>query len=153
MTGRLVVLRHGQTGWSVTGQHTGTTDLPLTPFGQEQARSLGAALRGGQPHAVLVNPRQRARSTAELAGWTGLQTLGDLAEWDYGSYAGRTSRDIQADRARQGLPPCSLWRDGAPGGETAQAVDNRADRALAAADRQHESGDVLLGAHAHVLKV
>lgn len=153
MTGRLVVLRHVQTGWSLTGQHTGTTDLPLTPFGQAQARSLGADLRGWQPHAVLVSPRERARSTAELVGWTGLQTLEDLAEWDYGSYEGRTSPDIQADRARQGLPLWSLWRDGAPGGETAQAVGNRADRALAAADRQRENGDVLLIAHAHVLRI
>src|SRR3569833_4646970 len=105
--GELVVLRHGQTEWSKSGQHTGVTDLPLLPEGEEQARELGPALAGRHFAEVWVSPRQRARRTAELAGLQPTRVVDDLVEMGYGGYEGRTTAQISADLGRE----WSVWRD------------------------------------------
>jgi broad specificity phosphatase PhoE len=142
----LVVVRHGQTEWSRTGQHTGRTDLPLTPTGEQQARAAGATVRAvlaGQPPAlVLSSPRQRAWHTAELAGYPPDELTEDAAEWDYGELEGLTSAEI-AER----YPDWSIWTGPVPGGEDSEQVSARIDRLLhraAAAD-----GPVLVFSHGH----
>ena len=116
--------RHGETAWSLSGQHTGRTDLPLTERGERQARALGERLRGANFAKVLASPSQRARRTAELAGFGGLaETDPDLAEWDYGQYEGRRTADILAER-----PGWFLFRDGAPGGEARKGSKGQALR-------------------------
>src|SRR5215217_4983412 len=105
--GELVVVRHGQTEWSRSGQHTSVTDLPLLPEGEQQARSLGAALAGRRIVEVWVSPRQRARRTAELAGLRPTAVDEDLVEVDYGGYEGRTTAEISAELGRT----WSVWRD------------------------------------------
>jgi len=151
--GEVVVLRHGQTEWSRSGQHTSVTDLPLLPEGEEQAQALRASL-GSRPFAeVWVSPRQRARRTAELAGLTATGIDEDLVEVDYGGYEGRTTLEIRAELGR----PWSLWRDGTiPGktpGETMAEVGARVDRVLERVRKRLDEGDVLLVAHGHVLRV
>src|ERR1700747_1090157 len=122
----ICLARHGETAWSLSGQHTGRTDLALTERGERQARALGERLRGGNFAKVLTSPSQRARRTAELAGFGSLaETDPDLAEWDYGQYEGRRSADILAER-----PGWFFFRDGAPGGETPEQVAARADRVV-----------------------
>lgn len=124
---RLHLFRHGETEWSLTGQHTGRTDLPLTAGGEEKARKLGQSLEGIQFSHVLTSPRQRARKTFELAKLeltAGIDA--DLAEWDYGDYEGQTSADILLQR-----PDWSLYRDGCPHGESPEQVSERADRLIA----------------------
>lgn len=152
-TGRLVVLRHGQTEWSLSGQHTGVTDLPLLPEGEAQARDLAATLGGHAFAEVRVSPRQRARRTAELAGLTATAVDEDLVEIDYGAYEGRTTPEISAELGRD----WSVWRDGtAPGdtpGETLAQVGERCDRVLDRARTRLADGDVVLVAHGHVLRV
>jgi probable phosphoglycerate mutase len=144
---RLVLIRHGETDWSRTGQHTSRTDIPLTPLGREQAEAVAAAIRGWRFARVFTSPRQRARDTARLAGLaTAAEVLPDLAEWDYGQYEGRTTAEI-----RREVPGWSLWRDGAPGGERAEAVERRADRVLTAV--RLCGGDVAVFAHGHILRV
>jgi broad specificity phosphatase PhoE len=139
--------RHGETAWSLSGQHTGRTDLPLTERGERQARALGERLRGANFAAVLTSPSQRARRTAELAGFGGLaDTDPDLAEWDYGQYEGRRTAEILAER-----PGWFLFRDGAPGGETPDQVATRADRVIRRA--RAVGGDVLIFSSAHILRV
>jgi probable phosphoglycerate mutase len=151
--GELVVLRHGQTEWSKSGQHTGVTDLPLLPEGEERARELRDALAGRRFAAVWVSPRQRARRTAELAGLQPTAVVDDLVEMDYGGYEGRTTAEISADLGRE----WSVWRDpvvpGETPGETLEQVAARADRVLAAARPHLADGDVALVAHGHVLRV
>ena len=151
--GEIVVLRHGQTEWSRSGQHTGVTDLPLLPEGEEQARRLGDAFRGRRWAEVWVSPRQRAGRTAELAGLVPTGVDDDLVEVDYGGYEGRTTKEISAELGRE----WSVWRDGTvPGttpGETLAAVGSRVDRVLARARAQLDDGDVVLVAHGHVLRV
>jgi broad specificity phosphatase PhoE len=151
--GELVVLRHGQTEWSKSGQHTGVTDLPLLPEGEEQARELRGAFAGRHFAAVWVSPRQRARRTAELAGLQPTAVVDDLVEMDYGGYEGRTTAEISADLGQE----WSVWRDpvvpGQTPGETLEQVAARVDRVLAAAAPYLAEGDVALVAHGHVLRV
>src|SRR5690242_18043718 len=105
--GELILVRHGQTSWSLTGRHTGRTDIPLTPRGEESAKALAGPLAARRIAVTFTSPAQRARRTAELAGLTGARVDDDLAEWDYGGYEGRTSAGIQ-----EGRPGWYLWRDG-----------------------------------------
>jgi broad specificity phosphatase PhoE len=151
--GELVVLRHGETEWSRSGQHTSVTDLPLLPDGEAQARRLGDALAGRSFVEVWVSPRERARRTAELAGLHLTAIVEDLVEIDYGGYEGRTTPEISAELGR----PWSIWRDGTiPGatpGETLAEVAARVDRVLARVRPRLDDGDVALVAHGHVLRV
>jgi broad specificity phosphatase PhoE len=155
--GELVVVRHGQTEWSRSGQHTGLTDLPLLPDGEDDARRLRPVLAGRQITHALVSPLARARRTAELAGlFAGdVQTAldPDLVEVDYGGYEGMTTPEIRA----QVGGPWSLWIDGTvPGetpGETLAQVADRVDRVLARVRPLLADGDVALVAHGHVLRV
>ncbi len=151
--GDLLLARHGETEWSRSGRHTGRTDLPLTPHGEEQARSLAPLLAGRAFALVLTSPLERARRTAELAGLTGAEPNPDLREWDYGAYEGVTTATIRAGR-----PDWDLWTDGVPPGpelpgESPAQVGARADRVLARVARALEEGDVLLVAHGHLLRV
>ncbi len=123
---RLYLIRHGGTEWSLSGQHTGRTDLALTPRGEDQARALEPMLRATPFEHVLTSPARRAQRTCTLAGLGGSAEIEpDLAEWDYGEYEGRTSRDIRQDR-----PGWNVFRDGCPGGESVAAVTLRADRLI-----------------------
>jgi broad specificity phosphatase PhoE len=142
-----VVVRHGATEWSRSGRHTGRTELTLLEEGRRQAEELGRRLAGHDFTAVLTSPLSRARQTAEIAGFgAGVEVWGDLREWDYGQYEGLTTEEIKALR-----PGWSLWRDGAPGGESASEVGARADRVIAAV--RGRRGDVLAFAHGHLLRV
>ena len=124
---RLLLIRHGETRWSLSGRHTGRTDLPLTAHGEDQARALGPMLRAMPFSHVLTSPALRAQTTCVLAGLGGsAEVEPDLAEWDYGDYEGRTSPEV-----RQGRPGRSVFRDGCPGGESVEAVTLRADRLIA----------------------
>jgi len=144
---QLWLARHGETAWSASGQHTGRTDLPLLPVGEERAKALGQLLNGRRFAIVLVSPRQRAMETCRIAGYAQSAIVEpNLQEWDYGDYEGKTTQEIQAER-----PGWSIWDDGVPNGETIQQVANRArlaiDRALSG------PGDALLFAHGHILRV
>jgi broad specificity phosphatase PhoE len=143
----VVLVRHGATEWSVSGQHTGRTDVPLNPNGEEQARALGVLLGGRTFALVLTSPLSRARDTCRLAGYGDVAQIDeDLREWDYGDYEGRRTVDIRQER-----PGWTLWDGGVPNGETAEQVGERAqcviDR-VAAVD-----GEVALFAHGHILRV
>ena len=139
--------RHGETAWTLSGQHTGRTDLPLTQRGEEQARSLGRRLHGMSFAAALTSPSQRARRTAELAGFgSQAETAPDLAEWDYGRYEGRRTADILLER-----PGWFIFRDGCPEGEMPDQVAARADRAIRRIRAAH--GNVLIFSSAHILRV
>jgi broad specificity phosphatase PhoE len=152
--GDLILLRHGQTEWSEAGRHTGRTDIPLTAQGEACAVALGPVLAGRYMAAAFTSPAKRAVRTAGLAGLTDAKPDPDLWEWDYGGYEGMTTPQIQEHR-----PGWSLWRDGViPGdadhpGETAEQVAARVDRVLARARPLLGDGDVVLVAHAHVLRV
>ena len=140
----LWLLRHAETEWSLTHRHTGRTDIPLTERGREHARDLRERVAGVEFALVLSSPLSRASETAELAGLTP-QLRDDLLEFDYGDYEGITTAQIRESR-----PDWYLWRDGSPGGETADDVGHRVDRVIdeaLAAD-----GDVALVAHGHVLR-
>lgn len=128
MSTRLCLIRHGGTAWSVSGQHTGRSDIGLTEQGRQESRELGARLRGTTFARVLCSPLLRARQTCDLSGCDDapVEIEPDLAEWDYGDYEGRRSVDIRQDR-----PDWNLFRDGCPGGETPAQVSDRADRILA----------------------
>jgi broad specificity phosphatase PhoE len=141
------LVRHGQTAWSLSGQHTGRTDIPLTPDGDMAAKKLGDRLRGVAFAQVLTSPLIRAKRTCELSGY-GPQAMieNDLMEWDYGHYEGRTTADIKRDN-----PAWDLFREGCPGGETPAAIAARADRVIARI-RQH-TGPVLLFSSGHILRV
>lgn len=139
--------RHGETAWTVTGQHTGLTDLPLTERGECNARRLQERLSGQTFAKVFTSPLQRARRTCELAGFGSVaQVDGDLVEWNYGEYEGRLTVDILKER-----PDWQLFRDGCPGGESPQQVAARADRVVARA--RSVAGDVLLFSSGHFLRV
>src|SRR6201991_1854221 len=148
------LLRHGETEWSRSGQHTGRTDIPLTRAGEAAAAALAPMLARRDITAVLCSPAQRAMRTAELAGLTGLQLDPDLWEWDYGGYEGLTTPQIQE---RQ--PGWDLWRDGViPGdaahpGEPIEQVAQRTERVLARVPPLLADGNVALVAHGHVLRV
>lgn len=144
---RLVLVRHGDTEWSQNGRHTSHTDLPLLPSGTERARRLAPVLAEFEFARVLSSPLQRARETAELAGFRDrIEITPELTEWDYGEYEGLTSEAIWERR-----PDWRLWTDGAPGGESPEQVAARADRLIA--DAVQAGGDVLLFAHGHILRV
>jgi broad specificity phosphatase PhoE len=151
--GEIVVLRHGQTEWSRSGQHTSVTDLPLLPEGEEQARRLGETLKERTFAAVWVSPRLRARRTAELAGLTPTAVDEDLVELDYGGYEGRTTAAISEEMGRT----WSIWVDGTIAGETPgetlKDVGVRVDRVLDRARPLLADGDVMLIAHGHVLRI
>lgn len=119
------VARHGETAWTLSGQHTGRTDLPLTERGERNARSLGERLRGIEFQKVFTSPLQRAARTCQLAGFNG-ELDPDLMEWDYGQYEGRKTLDIRQER-----PDWRIFRDGCPGGETLEQIRDRADRVIA----------------------
>ncbi len=148
--GRIVVLRHAETEWSRAGRHTGRTDVPLTPEGEEAARSASRRLAAYAPSLVLVSPLQRARRTAELAGLTA-EVDADLLEWDYGTYEGRTTQGIKDDLGDQAW---SVWTTLDGLGETVEDVGARAARVLTRCQPVVEGGgDVLLVAHAHLLRI
>src|SRR6266403_1228387 len=139
--------RHGETAWSLTGQHTGLTDLPLTERGEENARALGKRLTGLNFGEVFTSPLQRAARTCELAGFgTVAEVDPDLVEWDYGQYEGLRSDEILAKR-----PDWQLFRDGAPGGESPAQVAERADRVIQRV--RVVSGNVLLFSSGHFIRV
>jgi broad specificity phosphatase PhoE len=151
VTGRVFLLRHGETEWSVSGKHTGRTDVPLTDRGRERAVAagrLGVRLLEGAPALVLSSPRSRARVTAELAGLTVDRTDERLAEWEYGDCEGRTTPEI-----RETVPGWTVWTHPCPGGETAEEVGARADAVLADARAAREGGDVVLVGHGHFSRV
>jgi len=143
----IYLARHGETAWSLTGQHTGLTDLPLTEHGECTARRLGERLRELTVARVFTSPLQRARRTCELAGFGGVAEVDrDLVEWDYGQYEGRRTAEIQAER-----PDWQLFRDGCPEGESPDQVAARADRVV---DRVRAvQGDVLLFSSGHFIRV
>src|SRR5439155_2389718 len=121
----LTLVRHGETEWSRSGQHTSRTDIDLTPTGEEQARQLGAVLSGIRFDLVLTSPRRRAWRTAELAGLVPYEVVEDLVEWDYGELEGQTSAQIQ-----ERYPGWTVWSGPWPGGETLADVKTRADRVI-----------------------
>ena len=139
--------RHGETAWSLSGQHTGLTDLPLTERGEANARSLGGRLSAMTFALVLTSPLQRAKRTCEIAGFGGAaQDDRDLVEWNYGDYEGKRTKEILAGR-----PGWELFRDGCPGGESAVDAGARADHVIARA--RQAGGDVLLFSSGHILRV
>jgi broad specificity phosphatase PhoE len=144
----LWLVRHGETEWSAAGRHTGTTDLPLTEAGEQQAQALSSMLAELSPAVVVCSPRRRARDTAQLAGLRVDEITDDLAEWNYGSYEGRTTHEIRAER-----PGWSIWADGVPDGETEAQVGARADRVLAQAAQALQQGPVVLVGHGHFSRV
>ncbi|MDX6230638.1 MAG: hypothetical protein QOI76_4028 [Frankiales bacterium] len=149
----VVLLRHGDTLWSIARRHTGLTDLPLTPEGEEQARHA-ARLLAGHPFAlVLASPLQRARRTAELAGLTPVVTDDRLVEWDYGAYEGRTTAEIRADEGADWSIWAAAVRPGATPGESLQQVGQRAQGVLSRIRQALEEGDVAVVAHAHLLRI
>jgi probable phosphoglycerate mutase len=138
--------RHGETAWSVTGQHTGLTDVPLTPKGERNAAELGSRLQGLDFAAVFTSPLQRAARTCDLAGFGSRAIIDrDLVEWDYGDYEGKRSVDINAVR-----PGWQLFRDGCPNGESAREVGVRADRVVQKA--RAVNGNVLIFSSGHILR-
>jgi len=139
--------RHGETAWTLSGQHTGLTDLPLTERGERNARRLEERLKGVTFARVFTSPLQRARRTCELAGFAALAEVDpDLVEWNYGQYEGRRTEEIHAER-----PDWQLFRDGCPGGETPDEVGGRADRVVSRV--RAVRGDVLLFSSGHFLRV
>jgi broad specificity phosphatase PhoE len=139
--------RHGETVWSLSGQHTGLTDLPLTERGERNASRLGERLKGFTFAKVFTSPLQRAKRTCELAGFGSLAEIDrDLLEWNYGEYEGRRTAEILADR-----PGWQLFRDGCPGGESPDQVGARADRVVKRV--RAVNGDVLLFSSGHFLRV
>ncbi|QBI56377.1 histidine phosphatase family protein [Streptomonospora litoralis] len=153
----LLLIRHGQTEWSVARRHTGRTDVPLTAEGEEQARALRPLLAGRPLSRVLASPLRRALGTAELAGLEGVETDPDLMEWDYGGYEGRTTAAVQQER-----PGWYIWRDGVAAGdaehpgESVEHVGTRADRVLERLRPVLEdpgAADAAVVAHGHLLRV
>ncbi|WP_098462273.1 histidine phosphatase family protein [Isoptericola jiangsuensis] len=155
----LVLLRHGDTAWALAGRHTGRTDVPLTPDGEEQARAAGRRLAGLSPAVVLVSPLARARRTAELAGFGSATVDDDLAEWDYGPVEGRTSAEVAEATGH----PYEIFRDGvrvlppAPGGTPGETLADVRARAESVLGRVRpvlaDGGTVLVVAHGHLLRV
>mgnify|MGYP000853934570 CR=1 FL=1 len=138
---KLCLVRHGETAWSLSGQHTGTTDLALTARGEVEVRALAPRLRNLSFTHVLVSPRLRARQTCALAGFgAASQIEADLSEWNYGHYEGLRSVDIRRD-----VPGWDIWRDGCPAGESPDDISARADRLIARLDQLQ--GTVLLFSH------
>ncbi|HMG03590.1 MAG TPA: histidine phosphatase family protein [Edaphobacter sp.] len=146
----LWLIRHGETEWSLSGQHTSRTDIALTDHGRRRAEELRDFLKGTSFNAVFVSPMQRARETCTIAGFGNQAVIDDnLKEWDYGIYEGKTTPEIRAQ-----VPGWSVWKDPIIDGETVEHVGERADavisRALAASPA---GGKVALFAHAHILRI
>jgi len=142
---RLWLVRHGETAWSLSRQHTGATDLPLLPQGERQARALGTLVAGRAFVRVLSSPMRRSLETARLAGHPDPEVTDLLREADYGEYEGLTTAEIRARR-----PGWDLFADGCPGGESPQELTRRMDRLLDLV--RDASGDVLLFGHGHCLR-
>lgn len=144
---QIYLARHGETAWSLSGQHTGRTDIPLTERGEANAVRLGERLRGLELGPIMTSPLQRARRTCELAGFAAAATVEpDLAEWNYGDYEGRKTADIRTQN-----PGWFLFRDGCPGGESVAAIGARADRVVV--KLRAATSNVLVFAHGHILRV
>ena len=144
---RLYLVRHGETAWTLTAQHTGRTDLPLNEQGERQAREVSARLSALRFDRIVSSPLLRARRTAELAmPGASVEADDDLMEWDYGDYEGRSTADIEVER-----PGWRLLRDGSPGGETLESVAARADRVIGRI--RAGGGNVLLVAHREILRI
>jgi len=144
---QITLVRHGETAWSLSGQHTGRSDIPLTPAGEAAARALAPRLAAGSYAAVWSSPSSRAVTTCDLAGYGKNRLIDpDLAEWDYGAYEGRTTKEILAER-----PGWRLFRDGCPGGEAAADVGARADRVIARI--RALDAELIVFSSAHVLRV
>jgi broad specificity phosphatase PhoE len=144
---KVFAIRHGETAWSLSGQHTGTTDIPLTDNGRKLAERMRPVLARNAFGLVLCSPMQRARETCKLAGFGDKAVIdSDLVEWNYGEYEGLTTEQIH-----EGAPDWLLFRDGCPGGETPEQVGARVDRVIARLPAVN--GDVVLFAHGHVLRV
>ncbi|WP_193611996.1 histidine phosphatase family protein [Nocardioides lijunqiniae] len=146
MPHELWLVRHGPTEWSENGRHTSVTDLPLLPHGEELARDLAGPLGEQEFALVLTSPRQRARRTAELAGFADAEPDEDLVEWAYGDYEGVTTAEI-----RETVPDWTVWTHPCPGGESAEEVGARLDRVVARAEGAE--GRTLVFAHGHSLRV
>jgi broad specificity phosphatase PhoE len=145
--GELWLVRHGETAWSLSGQHTGRTDIPLTARGREQAQLLGRRLMKKSVALVLTSPLRRATETCELSGHAAHAIPDeDLLEWNYGAYEGLTSAEI-----RKEFPEWTIWTGGVRGGESADQVGERVDRVIARS--LAAQGDVALYAHGHVLRI
>jgi len=143
----LYLARHGETAWSLSGQHTGLTDLPLTERGERNARNLGPRLAGLTFAKVFTSPLQRATRTCELAGFAAAAEVDrDLVEWDYGDYEGLRTAEIHDKR-----PEWKLFRDGCPGGESPDQIGARADRVVSRV--RAVKGDVLIFSSGHFLRV
>jgi probable phosphoglycerate mutase len=141
------LVRHGETAWSLSGQHTGRTDIGMTAEGERQAATLGARLAGRRFSLALCSPLARARETARLAGYGDVvQIADDLREWDYGDYEGRTTADIRRER-----PGWSVWTGGVPNGEPVEAVGARLSRVIERA--RAAGGEVVMFGHAHALRI
>ncbi len=139
--------RHGETAWTLSGRHTGLTDVPLTAGGERSARQLGARLQGMKFARVFTSPLQRAARTCELAGFGAVaETDPELVEWDYGEYEGLTLAEILAQR-----PDWQLFRDGCPGGESPAQIGERADRVVRRV--REVPGDVLIFSSGHFIRV
>lgn len=147
MPQQIWLIRHGETEWSLSGAHTGRTDIPLTTAGREQAAALGRHLAGRHFALVLASPLQRALDTCRLAGFGDAAIVDpNLCEWNYGDYEGHTTAQIRGSR-----PDWSLWRDGVPNGETIDQVAARAEAVIARV--LPVEGDVALFAHGHILRI
>lgn len=147
LSSQIVLVRHGETAWSRSGQHTGRTDIPLIEDGEQMGQALEAPLRAWRFAAVWTSPLRRASVTCALAGYGVIARMNpDLMEWDYGAYEGKTYKEIHAT-----APGWSLWRDGAPEGETVEQIGARADRVVEEVRRVE--GNVLLFSHGHFLRV
>lgn len=146
---RIVLARHAETEWSEAGKHTGTTDLPLTEYGRRAATLIGDRLDRWQFETVLTSPLDRARTTCELAGFGEHAIVrDDLCEWDYGDYEGLTTAEIRVEQ-----PGWELWTDGAPNGESPNAVSSRLDSVVNdLASICERGGDALLFGHGHSLR-
>jgi broad specificity phosphatase PhoE len=142
----LWIVRHGETEWSRAGQHTSTSEIPLTAAGEEAARLVGERLAGTTFDLVLTSPRDRARRTAELAGFPDAEVDDDLAEWAYGEYEGITTAEI-----REQVPGWTVWTHPTPGGETADDVGRRLDRVVARV--RQRGGRTLVFGHGHASRV
>jgi probable phosphoglycerate mutase len=144
---KLWLLRHGETEWSRSGQYTGLTDIPLTPLGEEQARAAKSVLGGIDFGLVLTSPLQRARRTAELAGYPDAHVEPNAVEWDYGDYEGVRSADVRKED-----PAYLIWTHGVPNGETLDQVGARADRVI---ERALDANvrNVLVIAHSHFCRI
>lgn len=151
--GSIYLFRHGETEWSLSGQHTGTTDLPLLPEGEAAARELAGVLRKHRFERVLVSPLQRARRTAELAGLSDFEVEPLLKEWDYGAYEGITTREISAELGHPWEVFVHGVKPGVTPGESAEQVAARAQKVIDEVWPALERGDVALFGHGHALRV